>query len=204
MLRWCYAPRNYALRSFWIMVLAIFRWSASHDKFATVSTCFHIDKDFWFLAISYLNRDCSMCWPVSYSCANRYPIEACLCSLCWMACIVFVLSISGKESVEAICFRCLPQWEGTSFARKGLSAQPGSVYHLIGRQACSPWHIIAIEISTSCFSLPVVDSGIGWIFVFQTDYLVASKVWLESALVIQVVNWMLAIESAVVCGLRGG
>lgn len=99
MLRWCYAPRNYALRSFWIMVLAIFRWSASHDKFATVSTCFHIDKDFWFLAISYLNRDCSMCWPVSYSCANRYPIEACLCSLCWMACIVFVLSIPGQEAL---------------------------------------------------------------------------------------------------------
>lgn len=68
---------------------------------------------------------------------------------------------SWTGSVEAICFRCLPQWEGTSFARKGLSAQPGSVYHLIGRQACSPWHIIAIEISTSCFSLPVVDSGIG-------------------------------------------
>lgn len=100
MLRWCYAPRNYALRSFWIMVLAIFRWSASHDKFATVSTCFHIDKDFWFLAISYLNRDCSMCWPVSYSCANRYPIEACLCSLCWMACIVFVLSIPGQEALK--------------------------------------------------------------------------------------------------------
>ena len=99
-----------------------------------------------------------MCWPVPYSCANRYPIEACLCSLCWMACIVFVLSIPGRE---AICFRCLPQGEGTSFAWKGLSAQPASAYHSIDRQAFPPWHIIAIEISTSCFSLPVVDSGIG-------------------------------------------
>lgn len=41
-----------------------------------------------------------MCWPVSYSCANRYPIEASLCSLCWMACIVFVLSIPGQEALK--------------------------------------------------------------------------------------------------------
>ena len=144
-----------------------------------------------------------MCWPVSYSCANRYPIEAC---------VQFMLDglhricsfYSWTGSVKAICFRCLPQREGASFALKGLSAQPGGAYHSIDRQAFPPWHIIAIEISTSCFSLPVVGSGIGWIFVFQTDYLVASKVWLESALAMQVAYWMNAIESAAVCGLRGG
>lgn len=68
---------------------------------------------------------------------------------------------SWTGSVKAICFRCLPQREGVSFALKGLSAQPGGAYHSIDRQAFPPWHIIAIEISTSCFSLPVVGSGIG-------------------------------------------
>lgn len=41
-----------------------------------------------------------MRWPVSYSCANRYPIEASLCGLCWMACIIFVLSIPGQEALK--------------------------------------------------------------------------------------------------------
>lgn len=68
---------------------------------------------------------------------------------------------SWTGSVKAICFRCLPQREGASFALKGLSAQPGGAYHSIDRQAFPPWNIIAIEISTSCFSLPVVGSGIG-------------------------------------------
>ena len=33
---------------------------------------------------------------------------------------------------------------------------------------------------------------------------IASKAWLESALAMQVAYWINAIESAVVCGLRGG
>lgn len=62
--------------------------------------------------------------------------------------------------VIPICFGCLPHRKGVSFARKVLSAQPGTAYHLIDRQACSPRHIIALAIYTSCYSLSTVNSSI--------------------------------------------
>lgn len=114
----CWGLRVFALRRFWFTVLAnIVVQRRMGNLPLLISSSFLSAWTFWFLAVSYLDSDCLMCWQVSYSKVYDSSNEA--YAFCW--CLMVLDLHSWIWISMQINYERLAQQESVSFAQEGSS-----------------------------------------------------------------------------------